>query len=301
MRIVLRDHFPDAAVIQDGVFSHFGNPASELPGALAFCDNIKNLEQAIRNANVSCVLTRRRDMDRVGGLSSKGLVMVDHPRRAYWQVFVGLAERGLLKPDMAYGRGAGCTIHPSAVVSEKVWLGDNVRVEAHASIADYSVIGSGSFIGSGARIGADGLQSIDLQDRKLFVRHAGGVKLGDRVVVLANAVISRGVHPVFTVVGDDTHLSLLSSIGHQSDIGSRCSIAGNCLIGGSVKMGHDVVLGPSVTIKDGVTIGSGARIRLGSVVVENVVDRADISGNFAINHTSNIRNYTRLRHGARQA
>jgi len=66
-----------------------------------------------------------------------------------------------------------------------------------------------------------------------------------------------------------------------------------------VKMGNDVVLGPSVAIKDGITIGNRARIRLGSVVIEDVKDGTDLSGNFAVRHLSNLRNYARIRNDSR--
>jgi UDP-3-O-[3-hydroxymyristoyl] glucosamine N-acyltransferase LpxD len=296
---LLRDFVEPRELIQSGSFTHFDDPQAIKPSALAFCEDLENLYRAMQNPNVSAILALRRDLDRVGGQPTVGTAAVDHPRAVYWRAFVSLVKRGLIFPEMKFGRGSGCRIHPSASVSEKVWLGDDVTIEAQASIGDYCIIGAASNIGPGARIGADGLQSVNIAERKLFIGHAGGVRLGERVVVLANAVISRAVHPVFTTVGDDTHLSLLSSIGHQSEVGKRCSIAGNCLIGGSAKLGDDVVIGPSVTVKDGIRIGDNARIRLGSVVIEDVPDNGDVSGNFAINHVTNLRSYVRTRNEAR--
>ncbi|KQW22302.1 hypothetical protein ASC80_02600 [Afipia sp. Root123D2] len=295
----LQDIVASNELVQPGSFTHFGDPQATAPAALAYCEDLENLRSAMQNPNVSAIMARRSDFDLIGGLAGGGIAFVDHPRVVYWQAFLSLAERGLLVPEMEFGRGSRCRIHPSASVSGKTWIGDDVTIDAQASVSDYSVVGPGSIIGPGVRIGADGLQSLSIDGRKIFISHAGGVRLGERVVVLANAVISRAVHPIFTLVGDDTHLSLLSSIGHQSEIGPRCSIAGNCLIGGSVRMGSNVVIGPSVTIKDGLRIGDNARIRIGSVVIEDVPDRADISGNFAVNHVTNLRIYTRTRHGAR--
>lgn len=295
----LGDFVEARELIRPGSFTHFDDPRTTKSSAIAFCEDLENLHRAIRNPNVSAILVRRCDLDRVGALPAVGTAVVESPRVVYWQAFVSLIKRGLLFPDMEFGRGSGCRIHPSASVSKKVWLGDGVTIEAHASISDYCIVGAGSHIGPGARIGADGLQSVNVEERKLFIDHAGGVRLGERVIVLANAVVSRAVHPVFTTVGDDTHVSLLSSIGHQSEVGKRCSIAGNCLIGGSTSLGDDVLIGPSVTIKDGIRIGDSARIRLGSVVIEDVPKGGDVSGNFAINHLTNLRSHVRSRNDAR--
>jgi acyl-[acyl carrier protein]--UDP-N-acetylglucosamine O-acyltransferase len=299
MDFELQEFFSPKQMIRNRSFAHFGNPETTYPGTLVFCEDIEHLHRALQNPNVSAIVTRRQDFDRICAETNAGIAVAEHPRLAYWQIFIALVDRGVLRPEMEFGCGSGCKIHPTASISNKAWIGDDVTVEAHASIGDYCIVQTNSLIGAGARIGADGLENVRAGDRRLFIRHAGGVRLGERVVVLANAVVSRGVYPVFTSIGDDTHISLLCSIGHQSELGRRCSIAGNCLVGGSVEIGDDVILGPSVTIKDGVRIGNRARIRLGSVVIEDVEDDADISGNFAVRHISNLRNYVRSRNDSR--
>jgi UDP-3-O-[3-hydroxymyristoyl] glucosamine N-acyltransferase len=295
----LGDFVSEGQLIAPGSFIHFGDPEATQPYTLTFCENVDYLRRAASNPNVSAVLALRRDLDLLDGQPTTGIAVVENPRAVYWQAFVSLVKRGLIFPETEFGRGSGCRIHPSASVSEKAWIGDDVTIEAHASIGDYCIIGPGSHIGPGARIGAPGLENVKVGDRRLFIEHAGGVRLGERVIVLANAIVSRAVHPTFTTVGDDTHISLLSSIGHQSRIGKRCSIAGNCLIGGDATLGDDVTIGPSVTIRDGLRIGSHARIRIGSVVIEDVPDNGDVSGNFAVNHLTNLRSYARARHGSR--
>jgi UDP-3-O-[3-hydroxymyristoyl] glucosamine N-acyltransferase len=190
---------------------------------------------------------------------------------------------------MEFGRGEGCRIHPTAVVSPKSWIGDRVEIAPHAVIEAYSAVDRDSFIGPGAIVGAEGLQVFATGEGATFVRHAGGVRVGRSVVLLANAVISKAVRPIFTEIGEYCSISLLTGIGHESRLGARCSLASNVVVGGSVTMKDDVWVGPSACIKDGVSIGARARILLGSVVVKDVADGEVLSGNFAIAHHRNLR------------
>lgn len=297
MSFELSSLFSASAIRNNGCFNHFDVVETRVPGAIVFCETRRHFGVAASNPNVSAIVTTASAFSDLDMRRDVGLVICTHARFDYWTAFNSLVVRDELKPSMEFGRGQECQIHPSAVVSEKVLIGDRVEVQAGAVIGDYSIIGPDSVIGMGAKIGASGLESANGDGQRLIVRHAGGVRLGARVAVLANAIVSRAVHPSWTIIGDDTHISLLSSIGHQSTIGKNCSLAGNCLVGGGVRMGDGVIVGPSVSIKDGVSIGSGARIRIGSVVVQDVPAGKDVSGNFAMPHTANIRNYARIKNG----
>jgi len=63
------------------------------------------------------------------------------------------------------------------------------------------------------------------------------------------------------------------------------------MVSGNVIIGNSVWIGPSSTIRDGIKIGSNAKIRLGSVVLTDVAENEDVSGNFAYNHNKNLLNY----------
>lgn len=288
----LLDWFAPPEVGRDGEFRLFGVPGGAAAGTLVFCEDVHHLELAIADSAVTAVIVPPA-LAPAAHDGRAGIVVAETPRTAFWQLFDRMSRQGLMRPAVEPGRGVRCRIHPSAIIADHCSIGDEVEIGPRAVVEDHAVIGSGCFIGPGAIIGAEGLQAYRDAGRPRFVRHAGGVELGEGVSVLAQAVVSKAVFPSFTVVGAGTHLSLLSSVGHESRIGRNCLIAGNVLIGGSVTVGDDVVIGPSATLKDGVKVGAGARIRIGSVVVADVPARGDVSGNFALAHTRHLRRYAR--------
>ena len=264
-----------------------------LPDSLVYCEDTSYLQSAIKNSSVSVIITTPKLLAEHANPVGKGIVVSQHPRVDYWTLHNRMHRDRLILPQMEFGMGTGCKIHPSAIVSQKTMIGDHVDIGANAVIEDYSIILDNACIGPGAVIGAEGLQTFDMDGQKVPVRHAGGAKIGPGVCVLANAVVSKAVRPSFTEIGDGTQISLLSSVGHECKIGRNCSVAGNVIVGGSVEIGDAVRIGPGVTIKDSVRIGSDANIRLGSVVIKDVGSGESVSGNFALMHDKNLMNYLR--------
>ncbi|MEM7125482.1 MAG: hypothetical protein AAF702_04095 [Chloroflexota bacterium] len=288
------DVFEPHYIYQEGQFARLAKPDSVHALSLVYCESQYYLQQAIQNQHVSVIITSTALVPLLDQAEDIGIIVSQNPRLDYWALHGRLVEAGLAQPNFVEaGIGTNCQIHPSAIISETVQIGNSVSIGACAVIEAYSIIGNSTLIAPGAVIGAEGLQTYSISGRKEFIRHAGGVKIGSGVTILANAVISKAIYPDYTVVDDNTQVSLLSSVGHQSRIGANCSIAGNVLIGGSVEMGDGVWVGPSATIKDGLTIGANAQIKLGSVVVKDIGEGEVVSGNFAIPHRLSLREYAR--------
>jgi serine acetyltransferase/thymidylate kinase len=86
-----------------------------------------------------------------------------------------------LPPDIHLPHPYGILVHPAAVIGRRVTLMEQVTIGAPtAQVAP--VIGDGVYVGEGARI-------------------LGDVRIGDRAVIGANAVITKDVAPGATVVG----------------------------------------------------------------------------------------------------
>jgi len=274
-------------------FECLGDTSSQKRKVLSFCESELHLARALDNKNIVIVIVTKKLFSQYRKLFNKSVIVTNHPRFVFWELHNELYLDGLLKPEMSFGVGNNCFIHPSAEVSDKVFFGDGVKVGANCVIQDYTIIGDATHIEAGAVIGSQGMQNCIGDKGKLHILHAGGVKIGRNVMVMANAIIARAVYPEFTEVGDDTVISVLSSVGHASIVGKNCNIAGNVLIGGSARIGDNVWIGPSVTIKDGVTVGSAASIKLGSVVISDVLEKRAVSGNFAYDHARHLRKYIR--------
>jgi UDP-3-O-[3-hydroxymyristoyl] glucosamine N-acyltransferase len=286
-------------ILKDCQFLNFSKPDSDQLSSLVFCENINAIRTAISNSNVCAIITTEKLLKFIEiefPFIKKGLAIAGSPKDVYWWIFSCAQLDGRLHPTMDYGVDEASNIHPTAFISKKVKVGRNVTIGANVVIGDYSFISDGVEIHEGCIVGAEGMQLFNGPDGRIsIVRHAGGVKLGQSAVLLSRAIVSKAVHPLFTEIGNETCLSLMVSVGHQSIVGSKCRIAGNSILGGSVIMGDRVIVGPSVTIKDGLKIGNGAYIRIGSVVINDVMDGGDVSGNFAYQHSKNLRSFSRMR------
>lgn len=284
----LNDYFNGVSIITDGSFSILDAVDGLKSNTLTFCQDLFHLRVADRNNNISCIITNALLVGRIK--NHKGIVVSEDPRLDFFKLYKEFTRMDLNRPDMDFGMGTHCRIHPSAVISERTWIGNNVEIGQNAVINDYSLIGSGSYIGPGVVVGAEGLLTIENKNERLIVRHAGGVDIGEKVVVLSNAVIAKSLYRSFTKIGNYSQIGILASVGHGVSIGERCIIAGNSVIAGRVTIGNNVVLGASSSIAQGIKIGNNAQTKLGSVVIKDVKESEIVSGNFASSHAQNLKN-----------
>jgi UDP-3-O-[3-hydroxymyristoyl] glucosamine N-acyltransferase len=141
-------------------------------------------------------------------------------------------------------------------------------------------------------IGTDGFFSKMIMGKKTHIRHFGGVVIGNNCVIHVGTNIARSVNfNESTVLEDNVHIGARSNVGHDCKIGRNTDISANVQIMGRAEIGADVWLGANVGISNMVKVGNGAIVRIGSVVIEDVAEAEDVSGNFAIKHAMNLKNY----------
>ncbi len=286
----LSDYFEKADIATNGEFLTLGHAGSQAKGTLVYCDTIFYLEIAKRNENVSCIITTNDLASKVGG--AKGLVCSPNPRNAFYRFHNWLVENNGYRLEIEYGIGSNCHIHPSAQVSKRTSIGNHVTVAENAVIKDGVAIGDHTFIDAGAVIGGDGILYITEGGNNIFVKHAGGVQIGRSVSVLSNAVIARSIHNSrLTTIGENTIVGITSNIGHEAQIGRNCVISGNCVIARMTEISEGAWIGTSSFIREYVKIGRFAKVMAGSVVVKDVEEKQEVSGNFAIDHKTNLMQY----------
>jgi hypothetical protein len=103
---------------------------------------------------------------------------------------------GLAATSAFCGRPAPTVVDPSAIVDPAahldpsgVVIGPGCRIEAHAVVLGGSELGASVRVMPGAALGAEGFQAIRVGDALMDFRHAGRLSIGDRTVVMANAVL----------------------------------------------------------------------------------------------------------------
>ncbi|MEO0344401.1 MAG: UDP-3-O-(3-hydroxymyristoyl)glucosamine N-acyltransferase [Pseudomonadota bacterium] len=241
----------------------------------------------------------------------------------------GIHPSAVIDPSAEIGNGA--SIGPFTAIGKNVTIGANARIYSHCSIADDTAIGadaliySGVHIGprvkigrdfvcqSGAVIGADGFSYVTPQPNAVeqarasgvisaqdsdnaFVRidSLGGISIGDRVEIGANASLDRGTL-VDTEIGDGTKLDNQVHIGHNVKIGQDCLLCGQVGVAGSTVVGDRVVLGGQVGVADHLTVGSDVVVAGKSAVSSNVPAKRVMMGNPAMRMDLNVESYKALR------
>ncbi len=281
MKRQLSDYFDQSEVRVDGNFVDLGHADSMVAETLAHCDTVHYLEMAGTNACVTCILTSPDLAARVP--SGKGLVISENPRNAFYRLHERLGAGRPLDETM---------IHPSAIVSPKARVGKGVVISARVVIMDDVAIGDYSFIDAGAILGAEGLLYIREDGNNRRICHRGEVRVGKHVTILANAVVARAIHPGQpTEIEDHSIIGIASTVGHEARVGRNCVISGNCVLARRVRLGDQAWIGTGAVVREYIRIGVGASVKAGSVVVEDVPDGAEVSGNFAVPHARRVMKY----------
>ncbi|MEI6234538.1 MAG: acyl-ACP--UDP-N-acetylglucosamine O-acyltransferase [Planctomycetota bacterium] len=166
-------------------------------------------------------------------------------------------------------------IHPSAIVSPEAQLGDNVTVDAFASIESGVIIGagcvirerahicSGSTLGQNCRIHMNAVVGHAPQD---FSYKGGPIKtlLGDGVTVRENATIHGSANADGTRVGDNCYLMVGSHVAHDCKLGKGVLLANGALLAGHVQIDDGAFVSGNVVIHQFVRVGRLAMLSGGS-------------------------------------
>jgi UDP-3-O-[3-hydroxymyristoyl] glucosamine N-acyltransferase len=255
---------------------------SAVAGDLVFVDDEKNLRAALESQASAVVVGDFA----AGKPNSKPLLLVTQPRLA----FARAAQ--LLYPAPERKRG----IHPSAIVHPSAQLADSMTIE------DYVVIGEDAHIGESTRIGAGSVISAGVSigrncDLDPNVTVYPGVRLGDRVIVHAGAVLgsdgfgyvrdqSTGRYEKFPQIGrleieDDVEIGAnttidrgaldVTRIGRGAKIDNLVHIGHNCQIGEDVVIAAQTGLSGSITIEKNVVLGGQVGIGEHARIEEGVM------------------------------
>jgi len=145
-------------------------------------------------------------------------------------------------------------IHPTAIVSDKAVIADNVEIGAYTVIGDDVEIDSGTRIDSHVvvngptKIGKDNhfyqFTSIgdDPQDKK-YAGEPTRLTIGDRNTIREFCTISRGTTQDAgdTIIGDDNWIMAYVHIAHDCVLGSQIILANNATLAGHVHVGDWVI------------------------------------------------------------
>jgi UDP-N-acetylglucosamine acyltransferase len=189
-------------------------------------------------------------------------------------------------------------IHPTAIISAKAQIDENVHIGPFAVIADHVRIGSGteimshtvidSFveIGSNCKIYQFASIGAPPQDLK-FKNEESWVKIGDGCLIREFVTIHRGTQlgGGLTQIGDHCVLLAYTHIAHDCKLGHHVIMSNSVALGGHISIGNHANIGGLVAIHQFVRVGDYAFISGKSAVVKDIPpfvlaagDRAELHG-----------------------
>lgn len=205
----------------------------------------------------------------------------------------GISERASIGKDVTIG--ADCSIHPFAVLADRVRIGNRVTIYPHVYVGAESVIeddsvvyanasigrkiavGKRVIIHSGTVIGSDGFGFVTEGGKHHKIPQVGGVIIEDDVEIGANCSIDRATLGN-TLIKKGTKLDNQVHVAHNVTIGEHCLIAGQVGIAGSSTLGNYVVFGGQAGVADHTTVGDRVMAGGKAVITKDVEAGQIIAG-----------------------
>lgn len=163
------------------------------------------------------------------------------------------------------------TVHPTAIVSSRAELAEEVAIGPYAVVGPEVVVGAGTQVGAHAtlegpavlgqknRVFPHAVLGFDPQDLKYHGEHTR-LTIGSGNVFREFSTVHRGTVTGHgeTVIGDGNYFMAYSHVAHDCRIGSQTVFANSASLAGHVDVGDRVVLGAFVGAHQFTRIGSYA-------------------------------------------
>lgn len=164
-------------------------------------------------------------------------------------------------------------IGPYCIVGEKVTLGEGTKLNAFVHIYSHTVMGKKCIVFDGAVLGAIP-QDLSYRGEETWVR------IGDNVTCRESVTINRAVGGESnTIVESGSFIMEGVHLGHNVRIGHSCIVANRATFGGHVIVGDFAVIGGMAAFHQFVHIGAYCMIGGLSAVTQDVPPFALAAGN----------------------
>ena len=254
------------------------------PDTITWLRKVETLqaEDFVYPAEIACLIT---GMDAPDIDIAVCQIKVKDPRAAFFFVVdtfwgeetnTGISPKAFIEEGASIG--SGTQIGAYTAISSQATIGKDCKIGNNVSICGRVHIGDRCVIQSGAVIGEDGFAHTTGENGDLvFVKHYGGVWIGDDVSIGSCTCVCRGTIDD-TVLMNMCKVDNLCHIAHNVVLGERVRVIAGAVVMGSVHVGKDSWVATSM-IRDQRNVGEKAVIGMGAVVVKDVPDGVTVAGN----------------------
>ena len=185
-------------------------------------------------------------------------------------------------------------IHPTAIVSDQVKLGNDVKVgpysilEGNIQIGDGTVIEGHTFLKGNVSIGNNNhiYQFCSIGDYPQDISYNGEdtyIEIGDNNIIREYVSIHRGTtkDDYITKIGNNNFLMGHVHVAHDVKLSNKCILVNSVNLAGHVKVGDGVIIGGGTFISQFVSIGRGSYLGGASAVDRDVPAFCTAYGNRA--------------------
>jgi UDP-3-O-[3-hydroxymyristoyl] glucosamine N-acyltransferase LpxD len=189
--------------------------------------------------------------------------------------------------------GTNVIIEPFVTIASNVTIGNQTIIRSGSKILNNVKIGENCTIDENVVIGSQGFGiEVDKNSKSYRIPHLGGVIIGNHVSIGSNTSVESGtIAP--TTIENEVKIDCNVTIGHNARIGANCLIASQSTICGSCVLDENIWIGPNVNISNKIRIQRNSSVLIGSIVIEDLEENSIVSGNFATDHRSNLKEYQR--------
>ena len=180
--------------------------------------------------------------------------------------------------------------HPTALISSKAEIGQNVKVGAYSIIEDDVIIGDGCEIDtavsikSGSRLGKNIKIShgVAIGGPPQDLKYAGEkteVWIGDNTVIREFVTMNRGTTAHWkSVIGKNCLFMAYSHVAHDTEVGDNVILANAVQMGGHVTIGNWAILGGAAIVHQFCKVGEHCMIGGGFRVTRDVMPYTMVAG-----------------------
>jgi UDP-3-O-[3-hydroxymyristoyl] glucosamine N-acyltransferase len=274
---------------------------SNIPYTVTLAADFKWLQIALKSPEVSCIITSVEVVELLSKEGStlqpveKPILVYQNPRDSYYYLHNLEIHRQTYNTWLSETRryiSPTAKIHPTAFLEEEVFIEDNVVIGPLTTVRCGTRIGEGTTIDEHCTIGSEGLFTKTIAGVRHHIKHYGGVDIGKNCRIHAGVNISRSANFLAaTRLEDDVDCGIQTNVAHDSFVGSGTTLSSKVVLAGRVYIESNCWIGAGAVLSNGIRIGKNSRVRLGSVVVNDLPEGSDVSGNFARSHQESLRNF----------
>ena len=190
-----------------------------------------------------------------------------------------ISSKSVISDNVSIGPGAilmsgsiiknGSSIGANTFIGKNVFVGFNSVIHPNVSVYEGTLIGDHTIIHSGTVLGCDGFGYVSNKNSNYKIPQTGKVEIKNNVEIGSNCSIDRGTIGN-TIIGEGSKLDNLIQVAHNVKIGKNCLIASQVGISGSTFIGDSCTFAGQVGVAGHLKIGSGSTFAAKSGVTKSL-------------------------------